>query len=69
MSAREDQLIDERHKQLMEGIQGVHERLDTLNGRTRRLEITVAVLQWAYGLTGIVGLALFTYFFQLLAKG
>lgn len=27
------------------GIQGVHERLDTLNGRTRRSEMDIAVLQ------------------------
>lgn len=30
---------------LKHGIDGVHERLDTLNGRTRRTELDIAVLQ------------------------
>lgn len=49
MSAREDQLLDDRHDELMKAISGVHQRLDVLNGRTRTLESAVAVLKWAYG--------------------
>ena len=56
MSDREDALIDQRHKEVLGAIQGVHERLDTLNGRTRTLENKVSVLSWAYGLgAAIIG--------------
>lgn len=48
MSDREDELIDQRHQEVLGAIQGVHERLDTLNGRTRTLENKVGVLSWAY---------------------
>ena len=48
--SREDELLDQRHEAIMEAISGVHERLDTLNGRTRKLENTVGVLSWAYGI-------------------
>jgi hypothetical protein len=52
MSDREDQLIDQRHQAVMDAIEGVHTRLDTLNGRTRTLENKVTVLSWAYALAG-----------------
>lgn len=48
MSDREDELIDQRHQEVLGAIQGVHDRLDTLNGRTRTLEKHMGVLQWAY---------------------
>lgn len=48
--AREDELIDQRHNEVLDAIKGVHDRLDTLNGRTRTLENKVSVLSWAYGL-------------------
>jgi hypothetical protein len=48
MSSREDQLIDQRHHEVLGAIKGVHDRLDTLNGRTRTLENKVSVLSWAY---------------------
>ena len=48
--AREDELIDQRHQEVLGAIQGVHERLDKLNGRTRTVENKVSVLSWAYGL-------------------
>ena len=48
--SREDELLDQRHSEILTAISGVHERLDTLNGRTRKLENTVGVLSWAYGL-------------------
>lgn len=48
MSDRENDLIDQRHDAVMGAIRGVHERLDTLNGRTRTLENKVSVLSWAY---------------------
>jgi hypothetical protein len=45
MANREDQLLDQRHEELLAAIKGVHERLDTLNGRTRTLETRTAVLE------------------------
>ena len=47
---REDELLDQSHREVLDAIAGVHERLDTLNGRTRALESKVTVLWWAYGL-------------------
>jgi hypothetical protein len=47
------ELFDERHEAVMDGIKGIHARLDQLNGRTRTLETKVAVLQWAYGIGGM----------------
>jgi hypothetical protein len=56
MANREDELLDERHRDLMSAIKGVHARLDTLNGRTRSLENKVSVLSWAYTLgAAIIG--------------
>lgn len=49
MSSREDELLDQRHQEVIGAISGVHERLDKLNGRTRSLENKVSVLSWAYG--------------------
>lgn len=40
------------------GFSGVHDRLDTLNGRTRRLEIKVAVISFIVGALGSISLAL-----------
>lgn len=40
----QQQLLDERHTALMTAIIAVHERLDTLNGRTRESERSIAVL-------------------------
>ena len=51
---RVNQLEDQRHQAIMAAIEGVHMRLDTLNGRTRTLENKVSVLSWAYGLAGVV---------------
>jgi hypothetical protein len=48
MSSREDDLMDQRHQEVIGAISGVHERLDKLNGRTRALESKVSVLSWAY---------------------
>ena len=48
--SREDELIDQRHQEVLSAISGVHDRLDMLNGRTRTLEGKVTVLWWAYGL-------------------
>ena len=56
MANREDELLDQRHNDLMGAIKGVHARLDTLNGRTRSLENKVGVLSWAYTLgAAIIG--------------
>lgn len=54
MGNREDELIDQRHQEVLSAISGVHTRLDTLNGRTRTLENKVTVLSWAYGLAAAV---------------
>jgi hypothetical protein len=40
----QQQLLDERHTALMAAIVAVHDRLDTLNGRTRASEQLIAVL-------------------------
>ena len=56
------QLEDQRHRAVMEAISGVHDRLDTLNGRTRTLENKVGVLSWAYALAGAVVAAIFAKF-------
>lgn len=37
-------LADERHRQLMAALDGIHERLDALNGRTRRNETDLATI-------------------------
>ena len=52
--SREDDLLDQRHQELLTAISGVHERLDVLNGRTRKLENTVGVLSWAYGIAAAI---------------
>ena len=44
MREMDDQLLDERHAALMQGLKSIHERLDQLNGRTRQIEIDYAVL-------------------------
>jgi hypothetical protein len=62
MANREDELLDQRHSAIMTAIEGVHARLDTLNGRTRTLENKVSVLSWAYGLAAFVGAAIATKF-------
>ena len=46
--SREDDLLDQRHQEVITAISGVHSRLDLLNGRTRTLENKVSVLSWAY---------------------
>ena len=52
--SREDELIDQRHREVLGAIEGVHDRLDELNGRTRTLENKVTVLWWAYGIASAV---------------
>ena len=39
-----DQLLDERHAAVMDGLEKIHHRLDTLNGRVRENEQRIAVL-------------------------
>ena len=39
-----DQLLDERHAAVMDGLEKIHHRLDMLNGRTRENERNIAVL-------------------------
>ena len=41
----EEQLAQARHDELLRAIEGIHERLDTLNGRTREVEKKVAVIE------------------------
>lgn len=48
MNNRIDELLDDRHRQVLTAISGVHDRLDIINGRTRTLENKVSVLSWAY---------------------
>lgn len=63
MSDRADDLIDQRHSEVLGAIHGVHERLDTLNGRTRTLENKIGVLSWAYGAAAAIVAALLAKFF------
>lgn len=57
---REDELIDQRHAEVIDAIKGVHDRLDTLNGRTRRLENKVGILSWAYTVgAGAIGFLIY----------
>lgn len=44
---------------IKDGVDGINERLDAQNGRLRKAEAAIAVLQWAVGLVGVVALALF----------
>lgn len=60
MTDREDELLDQRHAEVITAISGVHERLDLLNGRTRILEKKVGVLEWAYA-AGAAVLGFITY--------
>lgn len=60
--SREDQLLDQRHSEVITAISGVHERLDQLNGRTRTLENKVTVLSWAYGVAGLALAAIWAKF-------
>jgi hypothetical protein len=46
---------------LREDIAGVHDRLDTLNGRTRKVESLTAVHSWAIGLMGFIGSAVLVW--------
>jgi|GEM_PF-6576683 len=58
MTDRVDVLLDNRHAEVLDAIRGVHARLDTLNGRTRHLEVKVGVLSWAYAVSvAMVGAA------------
>ena len=43
------------------GVDGINERLDALNGRTRKVENLVAVHSWAIGLGGMAAAALFVW--------
>jgi hypothetical protein len=45
MSEREDELLDQRHSEVLAAILGVHSRLDALNGRTRTLENKITILE------------------------
>ena len=40
----QQQLLDERHVAIMDGLAQIHVRLDLLNGRTRESERHIAVL-------------------------
>lgn len=62
MTQREDDLLDQRHTEVLGAIKGVHSRLDTLNGRTRTLENKVSVLSWAYGVAGLVAAGVWAKF-------
>lgn len=44
-SERENELLDQRHQEVLTAISGVHTRLDVLNGRTRIVESKVTVLE------------------------
>lgn len=46
---------------LKDGFGGINARLDSLNGRTRKVESLAAVHSWAIGLMGAGYLALFAW--------
>lgn len=47
-------LILDAIKEVRADVGGVHDRLDTLNGRTRTVEQKVAVHTWAFSIIGAV---------------
>ena len=53
----QQQLLDERHAALMAAIVAVHERLDTLNGRTRASEQLIAVLDDRSGRSNAISIS------------
>ena len=53
----QQQLLDERHTALMAAIVAVHERLDTLNGRTRASEQLIAVLDDRSGRSNAISIS------------
>lgn len=61
---REDELLDQRHSEVIKAISGVHERLDVLNGRTRKVETDMAVLKWAIGGVTSAFSGLFAWLFK-----
>lgn len=42
-------------------LQAVHTEVRLTNGRVRRSEIAIAILQWGYGLAAVIGAALVAY--------
>lgn len=66
------QLLSERHDTLMTAIAGVHDRLDTLNGRTREAERKIAVLhdrqKLLWGGIGTIGAALAAWIVERVAR-
>lgn len=44
-----------------DGFQGINDRLDTLNSRTRKLETKVAIMWFLWVATGTVVMALITH--------
>ena len=52
-----DQLLDERHAAVMDGLEKIHHRLDTLNGRTRDTELNIAVLSDRSGRSNAVAIS------------
>ena len=52
-----DQLLDERHAAVMDGIEKIHLRLDTINGRVRDNEQRIAVLDDRSGRSNAVAIS------------
>lgn len=46
--------INDTKSEVRADIAGVHDRLDTLNGRTRSVETTVAIHSWTFKIIGVV---------------
>lgn len=56
--------VHHRVGEVRDDVEGVQKDVKLQNGRVRRSEVAIAVLQWAVGLIGIVALALLSAFVQ-----
>jgi hypothetical protein len=54
MSGDTDKLNDERNAAILQALNRIENRFDTLDSRTRTLENHVSVLTWAYGLGTLI---------------
>lgn len=59
------EVVDAKLDAITDKLDLVLAKQDTTNGRVRKAEIAVAVLQWGYGLGAFLGAAWFAWFFSI----